>query len=114
MAARFALALTLCAPLLMPVHAADEAPAADPNANPFLGQEAALNEGEKIYRSRCIGCHFRGGGRGPNIFRSKLSLKEFVEIVAVGGRNGMPAWGNTLSGEEILKVHAFVMSRDRL
>jgi len=99
---------------MLPAWAADEPPAVQQGANPYLDQPEALDEGEKIYRSRCIGCHFRGGGRGPNIFRSKLSLKEFIEIVAVGGRNGMPAWGNTLSGEEMLKVHAFVMSRDRL
>jgi mono/diheme cytochrome c family protein len=112
--ARHISGLALCITLILPAGAADETPAVDPNVNPYQDQEQALNEGEKIYRGRCIGCHFRGGGRGPNIFRSKLSLKEFVEIVAVGGRNGMPAWGNTLSGEEILKVHAFVMSRDRL
>ena len=93
------------------VHGQDPAP---PPENPYLSDPAALNEGEKIYRSRCIGCHFRGGGRGPNIFRTKLSLAQFVAIVAKGGRPGMPAWGATLSGEDILKVHAFVMSRDSL
>jgi mono/diheme cytochrome c family protein len=88
-------------------------PAPQPQ-NPYLSDPAALNEGEKIYRGRCIGCHFRGGGRGPNIFRTKLSLVQFVEIVAKGGGPGMPAWGTTLSGEDIMKVHAFVMSRDSL
>ena len=82
--------------------------------NPYLDQQDALAEGERIYRARCIGCHFRGGGRGPNLFRTKLSLVQFVEIVAKGGGPGMPAWGSTLSGEDILKLHAFVASRDRL
>jgi len=82
--------------------------------NPYFGQKEALDEGERIYRTRCFGCHFRAGGRGPNIFHSKLTLVQFVEIVAKGGGPGMPAWGGTLSGEDILKLHAFVMSRDRL
>ena len=82
--------------------------------NPHLGQKEALDEGEKIYRSRCFGCHFRAGGRGPNIFRTKLSEQQFFDTVKNGGRSGMPAWGSALSDEEIWKVHAFVMSRDHL
>jgi mono/diheme cytochrome c family protein len=82
--------------------------------NPHLGQKEALDEGEKIYRSRCFGCHFRAGGRGPNIFRTKLSEQQFFDTVKNGGRSGMPAWSSTLSDEDIWKVHAFVMSRDRL
>jgi mono/diheme cytochrome c family protein len=81
---------------------------------PYLSDPAALAEAERIYRSRCIGCHFRSGGRGPNLFRTKLTLTQFVEIVAKGGRPGMPAWGATLSGEDILKLYALLMSRDSL
>jgi mono/diheme cytochrome c family protein len=94
------------------IAAAQEAPAAP--ENPYFDQKEALDEGEKIYRTRCFGCHFRAGGRGPNLFRSRLTLVQFVEVVAKGGGPGMPAWGGTLSGEDILKLHAFVMSRDRL
>jgi mono/diheme cytochrome c family protein len=94
------------------IAAAQETPPAP--QNPYFDQKEALDEGERIYRGRCIGCHFRGGGRGPNIFRTKLTLVQFVEVVAKGGGPGMPAWGSTLSGEDILKLHAFVMSRDRL
>jgi mono/diheme cytochrome c family protein len=94
------------------VAAAQETPPAP--ENPYLDQKEALDEGEKLYRIRCYGCHFRAGGRGPNLFRSRLTLVQFVEIVAKGGGPGMPAWGGTLSGEDILKLHAFVASRDRL
>ncbi|MEX0961018.1 MAG: cytochrome c [Burkholderiales bacterium] len=90
------------------------ASADDAGANPYLGQTDALNEGEKIYRSRCFGCHFRAGGRGPNIFRSKLATNEFFNVVKNGGNSGMPAWGSIMSDEDIWKVHAFVMSRNRL
>lgn len=92
---------------------ADEPPAAAAE-NPFAGQPAALDDAERIYRARCIGCHYRAGGRGPNLFRTKLTLARFVEIVAKGGGPGMPAWGTTLSGDDILKLHALVTSRDRL
>ncbi|HEU5282193.1 MAG TPA: cytochrome c [Burkholderiales bacterium] len=104
----------LAVALLAAALGADIAFAQETPQNPYLDQKEALEEGERIYRARCIGCHFRGGGRGPSIFRSKLTLVQFVEIVAKGGGPGMPAWGATLSGEDILKLHAFVMSRDRL
>jgi mono/diheme cytochrome c family protein len=108
---RTLLLASACA-LLASVALAGEAPA--PGTNPYLGQKEALNEGEKIYRSRCFGCHFRAGGRGPNIFRSKLAEEQFFSIVKNGGGAGMPAWGTMMSDDEIWKVHAFAMSRDRL
>lgn len=83
-------------------------------SNPYRGQSQALDEGERIYRSRCYGCHFRGGGRGPNIFQTALTDAEFLDAVLNGRKNGMPAWGGVLSTDEIWKVHAFVLSRDRL
>jgi mono/diheme cytochrome c family protein len=94
--------------------AADEPAANAAGENPYLGQKEAVDEGEKLYRGRCFGCHFRAGGRGPNVFQTKLSEQQFIDIVTNGGRSGMPAWGATLSQAEIRKLYAFVMSRDRL
>jgi mono/diheme cytochrome c family protein len=105
-----AVPLVLLPLLPAPAGAADETGA----TNPYLGQKDAIDEGEKLYRGRCFGCHFRAGGRGPNIFRTKLTERQFVDTVTNGGRSGMPAWGSSLSKEEILKLYAFVMSRDRL
>ncbi len=82
--------------------------------NPYLGQKEAIEEGERIYRSRCVGCHKSQGGQGPNLFRTKLPDKQFLETVINGRKGGMPAWGSLLSRDEVWKVHAFVMSRDRL
>jgi mono/diheme cytochrome c family protein len=83
--------------------------------NPYLGQKEAIEEGERIYRGRCVGCHKSRGGSGPNIFKTKLTDKQFMETM-MNGRKGtnMPSWGNLLSTESIWKVHAFVMSRDQL
>ena len=101
--------------LLTGAPAGAEEPAANAaGENPYLGQKEALDEGEKLYRGRCFGCHFRAGGRGPNVFQTKLSERQFIDIVTNDGRTGMPAWGTALSPEEIRKLYAFVMSRDRL
>jgi mono/diheme cytochrome c family protein len=106
-------AVILCCAAAFAGAALAQDPAPEP-IRPYLSDPAALAEAEKIYRSRCIGCHFRSGGRGPNLFRTRLTLTQFVEIVAKGGRPGMPAWGATLSGEDILKLYALLMSRDSL
>jgi mono/diheme cytochrome c family protein len=85
--------------------------------NPFLGQEAAIQEGERIYRRTCIGCHRSIRGHGPSLFgiRKRMSDERFLETVTHGRKGtNMPAWGNLLSQDQIWAVHAFVNSRDRL
>jgi mono/diheme cytochrome c family protein len=86
--------------------------AAAPDPTESLAQLA--EEGGDIYRSRCILCHGNAGGRGPNLFGTKLSKEQFVEI-AINGRKGtqMPAFGYVLSPDDVAKVHAFVTSRDQ-
>jgi mono/diheme cytochrome c family protein len=94
--------------ILQPDHArADEA-----MTNPFLGQPEAIAEGDQIYRSKCVICHGRAGGRGPNLFATRSTDEQFMEVV-INGRKGtmMPAWGFRLSPDDVWKVHAFVKSR---
>ena len=81
--------------------------------NPFLGQPDAIAAGKDIYRSKCLVCHQSAGGRGPNLFATKLSDEGFLEIV-INGRKGtlMPAFGLRLSPDEVWQVHAFVKSTD--
>jgi cytochrome c oxidase cbb3-type subunit 3 len=95
-----------------PVEPPDSAPP-EPTS-PLRGESSVLEEGERIYRSRCYGCHFRGGGRGPNIFQTTLTYAQFMDAVVRGRPNGMPAWGGVLSTREIWQVYVFVLSRDRL
>ena len=85
--------------------------AAETGANPFLGDETAAREAVALFRSRCVGCHKVGGGSGPNLFRTSLPPAAFSERVRTGG-NGMPAFGELLTSDEILKIHAFVATRD--
>ena len=82
-------------------------------ANPYLEDAEAIAEGESLYRTRCIGCHKASGGSGPNLFRTRMEPQEFIDEVNVGG-DGMPAFGELLSREQILRIHALAQSRDQL
>ena len=77
--------------------------------DPFLGQPDAIAEGDDLYHSKCIGCHGLKGGRGPNLFATKLTDDQFLEVV-INGRQGtlMPAWGFRLSPDDVWKIHAFL------
>ncbi len=81
--------------------------------NPFLGDARAMEDAQVLFRARCIGCHQTGGGRGPKIFRTALTGRQFLDVVLRGG-NGMPAFGDLLDESQALKLHALVSSRDRL
>jgi mono/diheme cytochrome c family protein len=82
-------------------------------SNPFRGQEDAIEQGRRIYRSKCIICHQQTGGRAKNLFKTKLTDEEFLNVV-INGRKGtlMPAFGYRLSPDEVWQVHAYVQSRD--
>jgi mono/diheme cytochrome c family protein len=81
--------------------------------DPFLGQPDAIAAGKQTYRSICYVCHHSAGGRGPNLFATKLSDERFLETV-INGRKGtqMPAFGLRLTPDEVWQVHAFVKSTD--
>jgi len=81
--------------------------------DPFLGQPDAIAAGKQTYRSICYICHHSAGGRGPNLFASKISDERFLETV-INGRKGtqMPAFGLRLSPDEVWQVHAFIKSTD--
>jgi mono/diheme cytochrome c family protein len=84
--------------------------------NPVLGDPAAIKAGEKVFRSRCVGCHWTPK-RGPDLFRTEISDEEFLETVIGGGTGGrapMPPFGYVLTPDDVWNVHAFVMSRDGL
>lgn len=87
--------------------------AAEPLTNPVLGDPQAIAVGRTIYRQRCYVCHHREGGRGPNLFASRLSDEAFLMTV-INGRKGaaMPAFGLQLSPDEVWQVHAYVKSTD--
>jgi len=84
-------------------------------SNPFLGDAAAFERAERVYRARCVGCHKSGGGSGPNLFRTEISVSGWTAAVADGVENStMPAFGSLLTPDQILELHAFAVSHDRL
>jgi mono/diheme cytochrome c family protein len=102
--------------LAVPARSADAPDDGETLTNPFLGDAQAIEEGERIFRRRCTGCHW-SPLRAPVLFHTKLSDESFLETVISGrqGRRGnMPPFGYVLSPDDVWKVHAFVMARDRL
>jgi mono/diheme cytochrome c family protein len=87
--------------------------AEDEVKDPFLGQPEAIAAGHDIYGSKCYICHHSAGGRGPNLFATKLTDAQFLKVVT-NGRQGtqMPAFGKRLTQDEIWQLHAFIKSTD--
>ena len=78
---------------------------------------AELAQGKKVFVSSCGGCHTlsaagtKGVTGGP---LDGLSFSEsFVEQRVHDGGGGMPAFGDTLSSDEIAAVSAFVAGATR-
>jgi mono/diheme cytochrome c family protein len=116
--ARVAAGLLLLAsiPTLAALASADAAGQTDELTNPMLGDPEAIDEGERIFRSRCTGCHW-SPLRAPVLFQTELSDETFLEIVIAGrqgNRGNMPPFGYVLSPDDVWKVHAFVMAREGL
>jgi mono/diheme cytochrome c family protein len=77
--------------------------------DPLLGQPAAIDDGKQIYREKCIICHGRAGGRGPDLFAVNLTDQEFLDTVLAGRKDGlMPAFASRLSVNDVWEVRAFV------
>jgi mono/diheme cytochrome c family protein len=112
-----AVALMLLVPLLVtPVLPAGAQQNGDELTNPLLDDEQAIKEGERIFRSRCTGCHW-SPLRAPVLFQTEMSDEKFLETVISGrqgNRGNMPPFGYILSPDDVWKVHAFVMSTDGL
>lgn len=77
--------------------------------NPFAGNGAMQEEGERLYKNTCYVCHLLDGGRGPNLKKSKLVDTGFLRVVREGRKGTqMPAWGRKLTEEEMWKIYAWI------
>jgi alcohol dehydrogenase (cytochrome c) len=84
------------------------------STKPLAGDADAVANGERAFRARCVGCHKGSGGSASNLFRTRIGPDRFVRSVTDGVTGSlMPAFGSLLSRDEILEIHAFVVSRDR-
>jgi mono/diheme cytochrome c family protein len=73
---------------------------------------ADVDAGSDVYADNCSSCHGSdgGGGRGPNLqdVADRLTVEEQTDTVVNGrGDGAMPAWGDSLSADEIAEVIRF-------
>lgn len=93
-------------------------PQAMPETRNPLGNDApVLQDGRRLFVwYNCYGCHGgrAGGGMGPSL-RDATWLygnedEDIFASIAQGRSKGMPAWGTTLTAEEIWKITAYIQS----
>jgi cytochrome c-L len=84
--------------------------------NPYSGDPAAIEAGEKLYTTLCRACHLEDGtGRiGPSLVsgnpkraRTGTDRGRF-EIIYAGGAGAMQAFGRRIDQDEILQVMAYL------
>lgn len=87
--------------------------------NTFVTENDGIKNGAVVYEENCLSCHAEGGGGdiGPNLTDkhwkniTAFEAKNIYSVVFKGVEdNGMPAWGEMLSKEELMSVVSFVMS----
>jgi quinohemoprotein ethanol dehydrogenase len=86
-----------------------------PSPTPAPARAANVENGEKIYRSVCVYCHGdhgQGGEGGGKAISPALGV-EGVAAVLRAGRNQMPAFGASLSAEQLNDLATFVQQRLR-
>lgn len=90
----------------------------DPNQYAVFATPEHRKEAEQIYVDNCQQCHLEGGRGdiGPNLtdkywLLAKGTPQTIYNVVYTGSEeNGMPAWGEVLSPEDIYRVVGYVMT----
>lgn len=86
------------------------------SVNPHEGDEQAFATGTRLYQwFNCGGCHFEGGGGiGPPLMDDDWiyggAPPQIFSSIASGRPNGMPAYGDMLTTEQIWQIELFVAS----
>ncbi len=78
-----------------------------------------LDNGAKVFKANCAGCHVNGGNivrRGKNLklralHRNKVDTQDAVVSLVTNGKGIMSAYGDRLTPEEIENVSAYVLQR---
>lgn len=92
-------------------------------SDPVADPQAAIVRGETIYKNNCVACHGKTGlGDGPTVAQTGLvpadlrqlatqkSVKTFAANIYYGKGEGMEAFGDQLTEEQIWDVAHFVKS----
>jgi len=88
----------------------------DARAQLYDNNANAIAQGQQLYsQMNCVGCHAHGGGgMGPalmdNEWRYGGRIDQIAATIAEGRPNGMPAWKNKLTAEQIWDLAAYVRS----
>jgi cytochrome c oxidase cbb3-type subunit 3 len=90
----------------------------DENALVYSADAAILEKGKSVFTTNCISCHKADGGGnaiGPNLTDAYWlhggSVKEIFHTVKNGFvEKGMPAWGKSMSPQDVRDVTFYVMS----
>jgi mono/diheme cytochrome c family protein len=81
--------------------------------SPATTGPANVENGETVFKTACVFCHGEQGegghGGGPTL--QQLRSAAVVMQMATEGRNAMPAFGTSLSSEQIRDVAAYVIER---
>jgi cytochrome c oxidase cbb3-type subunit 3 len=89
-------------------------PALDVRAKMYDNNAPAIAEGQFLYtKMNCVGCHAHGGGgMGPPLmddeWRYGGRIDQIAATIAEGRPNGMPAWRDKLTDDQIWKLAAYV------
>ena len=91
-------------------------PPLDPRAAAYERNANALSQGQQLYsQMNCVGCHSHGGG-GMGValiddeWRYGGRIDQIAASIAEGRPNGMPAWRDKLTSDQIWQLAAFVRS----
>ena len=83
--------------------------------NPYADDPGALTQGRQLYDGfNCAGCHGSagGGGMGPPLADADWiyggSDAQIYATIVQGRPNGMPSFGQMLTGEAVWKLAAYV------
>jgi mono/diheme cytochrome c family protein len=95
--------------------------------NPFQGSVESVARGEQLWGQHCLSCHGpEAVGDGPAsallpkrpkdltmIARPPIFPDGIVAFRIAHGKNTMPAWQDTLSGDQIWDLVSFIRSKSR-
>jgi cytochrome c oxidase cbb3-type subunit III len=104
-------------PTKVPIGPVPGSPESTLSENPYAIDRVAIAEGQRLFNHfNCAGCHgdHGGGGMGPSL-RDEVWLyggdaARVAASISDGRAHGMPAWGVTLTTEQILKMTAYIKS----
>ena len=89
-------------------------PPLDARAKSYERNASAIAEGQRLYNwMNCAGCHFHGGGgMGVALMDDKWRyggrIDQIVASIAEGRPNGMPAWRDRLTDQQMWQIAAYV------